>query len=209
MSVRPSRKPRRYSFSTVRTQYFLSTRFTVSANRSKTRCWVPLNGHRYTDWRHHRKPVVRGHHAHYSRAARFMCSNRSKGRSGSNCSIYALTNDVELKKRQITIRRQRSPFRYSGGDARKLLNIIELVSQCRPQRNAGTHQRIGDRKPSTKPSAYDKQGEMHYDIISAFIKSIRGSDPDAAMYWLARMIEGGEDVKVHCPQAGHTRLPKI
>jgi len=83
-------------------------------------------------------------------------------------------------------------LRYSGGDARKLLNIIELVS------NSG--EKIIDNETVTKqlqqnPVAYDKDGEMHYDIISAYIKSIRGSDPNAAIYWLARMIEGGEDPK--------------
>lgn len=83
-------------------------------------------------------------------------------------------------------------LRYSGGDARKLLNIIELVA------NSGA--KVIDNETVTKqlqqnPLAYDKDGEMHYDIISAFIKSVRGSDPDAAIYWLARMIEGGEDPK--------------
>lgn len=85
-------------------------------------------------------------------------------------------------------------FRYSGGDARKLLNIIDLLYQSTP---AGEPLTINDRTVTESlqlnPQAYDKNGEMHYDIISAFIKSIRGSDPDAAIYWLARMIAGGED----------------
>ena len=103
-----------------------------------------------------------------------------------------LQKDEYIRSLQIEIKETDSILRYSGGDARKLLNIIELV--C----NSGVH--IIDNETVTKqlqqnPVAYDKDGEMHYDIISAFIKSIRGSDPDAAIYWLARMIEGGEDPK--------------
>ena len=103
-----------------------------------------------------------------------------------------LQKDEYIRALQIEIKETDSILRYSGGDARKLLNIIELV--C----NSGVH--IIDNETVTKqlqqnPVAYDKDGEMHYDIISAFIKSIRGSDPDAAIYWLARMIEGGEDPK--------------
>ena len=104
----------------------------------------------------------------------------------------ALTEDAELQKAHIEVRETENLLRYSGGDARKLLNILELVV------NANQH--IIDNQTITEilqqnPVAYDKDGEMHYDIISAFIKSIRGSDPDAAIYWLARMIEGGEDPK--------------
>lgn len=104
----------------------------------------------------------------------------------------ALTQDEQIKSRKIEVLETDALLRYSGGDARKLLNIVELV--C----NSGVR-RI-DNETVTKqlqqnPLAYDKDGEMHYDIISAFIKSIRGSDPQAAIYWLARMIEGGEDPK--------------
>ena len=103
-----------------------------------------------------------------------------------------LQKDEYIRALQIEVKETDSILRYSGGDARKLLNIIELV--C----NSGV--RVIDNETVTKqlqqnPVAYDKDGEMHYDIISAFIKSIRGSDPDAAIYWLARMIEGGEDPK--------------
>ena len=103
-----------------------------------------------------------------------------------------LQKDEYIRALQIEVKETDSILRYSGGDARKLLNIIELV--C----NSGVH--VIDNETVTKqlqqnPVAYDKDGEMHYDIISAFIKSIRGSDPDAAIYWLARMIEGGEDPK--------------
>lgn len=103
-----------------------------------------------------------------------------------------LQKDEHIRALQIEVKETDSILRYSGGDARKLLNIIELV--C----NSGV--RVIDNETVTKqlqqnPVAYDKDGEMHYDIISAFIKSIRGSDPDAAIYWLARMIEGGEDPK--------------
>ena len=103
-----------------------------------------------------------------------------------------LTKDEYVKSLGLEIRDTEALLRYSGGDARKLLNIIELVS------NSGA--KIIDNETVTKqlqqnPVAYDKDGEMHYDIISAFIKSVRGSDPQAAIYWLARMIEGGEDPK--------------
>ena len=104
----------------------------------------------------------------------------------------ALTQDEYIRSLGLQVKDTEAILRYSGGDARKLLNIIELVS------NSGA--KIIDNETVTKllqqnPVAYDKDGEMHYDIISAFIKSIRGSDPQAAIYWLARMIEGGEDPK--------------
>ena len=104
----------------------------------------------------------------------------------------ALTQDEYIRNLHIEVKETEALLRYSGGDARKLLNIIELVT------NSGT--KVIDNDTVTiqlqqNPLAYDKDGEMHYDIISAFIKSIRGSNPDAAIYWLARMIEGGEDPK--------------
>lgn len=103
-----------------------------------------------------------------------------------------LTQDEYIRSLNLQIKDTDALLRYSGGDARKLLNIIELVS------NSGA--KVIDNEMVTKqlqqnPVAYDKDGEMHYDIISAFIKSVRGSDPNAAIYWLARMIEGGEDPK--------------
>ena len=105
----------------------------------------------------------------------------------------AIHNDAILKERNIKFEETNAMLRYSGGDARKLLNILELVVEA----EAGDEVVITDEKVVNRlqqnPLAYDKDGEMHYDIISAFIKSIRGSDPDAALYWLARMIEGGED----------------
>lgn len=108
----------------------------------------------------------------------------------------ALTYDVELKNREIRIEEKNALYRFSGGDARKLLNILELIVHSEADSQAVV---ITDELVTTclqqNPLAYDKNGEMHYDIISAFIKSIRGSDPDAAIYWLARMIEGGEDPK--------------
>ncbi|WP_289158655.1 replication-associated recombination protein A [uncultured Muribaculum sp.] len=105
----------------------------------------------------------------------------------------ALTVDPILKERKVTVNSTKALFRFSGGDARKLLNILDLVEQS----TSPTEEMVIDDKVITdrlqeNPLAYDKDGEMHYDIISAFIKSIRGSDPDAAVYWLARMIEGGE-----------------
>lgn len=106
----------------------------------------------------------------------------------------ALTNDSILKERNIELKETTAMLRYSGGDARKLLNILELVVEAEPvdQPVIITDALVSERLQQN-PLAYDKDGEMHYDIISAFIKSIRGSDPDAAIYWLARMVEGGED----------------
>lgn len=104
----------------------------------------------------------------------------------------AITEDEYIRSLDIELRETESILRYSGGDARKLLNIVELVT------NSGV--KVIDNETVTKqlqqnPVAYDKDGELHYDIISAFIKSIRGSDPDAALYWLARMVAAGEDPK--------------
>ena len=107
----------------------------------------------------------------------------------------AIKNDVLLKERQIELKEDEALFRYAGGDARKLLNIIELVCNAEAtEKVIITDKKVKDRLQEN-PAAYDKNGEIHYDIISAFIKSIRGSDPDAAVYWLARMVEGGEDPK--------------
>ncbi len=108
----------------------------------------------------------------------------------------AITQDIILKERHIVLKESDAILRYSGGDARKLLNILELVVEAASEKDdiVITDQLVAERLQQN-PLAYDKDGEMHYDIISAFIKSIRGSDPDAALYWLARMIEGGEDPK--------------
>lgn len=106
----------------------------------------------------------------------------------------ALTHDPVLKEREVRVESTTALFRFSGGDARKLLNILDLLLQSTPE---GKEILIDDSVVTDRlqknPAAYDKNGEMHYDIISAFIKSVRGSDPDAAVYWLARMIEGGEE----------------
>jgi putative ATPase len=105
----------------------------------------------------------------------------------------AINDDVELSKRKITLTESGALLRYSGGDARKLLNILELVVESDGNTDVEITDSLVESRLQSNPLAYDKDGEMHYDIISAFIKSIRGSDPDAALYWLARMIEGGED----------------
>lgn len=106
----------------------------------------------------------------------------------------AITKDIYLKEKDIKIKESEALLRYSGGDARKLLNILELVIEASEEDNKViiTNENVVNCLQQT-PLAYDKDGEMHYDIISAFIKSIRGSDPDATLYWMARMIEGGED----------------
>ncbi len=107
---------------------------------------------------------------------------------------HALEKDEWLRQRQVTVTETDALLRYSGGDARKLLNILELVVEA-----SGDDEKVEitdalvEERLQQNPLAYDKGGELHYDIVSAFIKSIRGSDPDAAVYWLARMIEGGED----------------
>ena len=102
---------------------------------------------------------------------------------------HALRTDVFLKEKKIDVQETTAMMRYSGGDARKFLNILELVTET----SSVINDDIVTETLQQNPLAYDKDGEMHYDIISAFIKSIRGSDPDAAIYYLARMIEGGED----------------
>lgn len=108
----------------------------------------------------------------------------------------AIEKDIELKKREIFVEEKNAMFRFSGGDARKLLNIIELVvNSVEGENPVKINDKIVTECLQENPMAYDKNGEMHYDIISAFIKSIRGSDPEAAVYWLARMVAGGEDPK--------------
>jgi putative ATPase len=106
----------------------------------------------------------------------------------------ALQKDVELKKRSITIQEHQALLGISGGDGRKLLNLIELIADAQPGDIIITDALVTD-VAQKRIAIYDKSGEQHYDIISAFIKSIRGSDPNAAVYYLARMVEGGEDVK--------------
>ena len=120
----------------------------------------------------------------------------SLGKAELEAMIYqALEQDIELKKIKVELKETDALLRISGGDGRKLLNLLEIVID-------GINEDpcvITDEKvmqiAQQKVALYDKSGEQHYDIISAFIKSIRGSDPNAAVYWLARMIEGGEDVK--------------
>ncbi len=107
----------------------------------------------------------------------------------------ALKYDPILKEKEIIIEEYDSLLRFSGGDARKLLNIIDLVVSAEESNKIIFNNKIVTERLQENPLAYDKNGEMHYDIISAFIKSIRGSDPDAAVYWLARMVAAGEDPK--------------
>ena len=105
----------------------------------------------------------------------------------------AISTDILLKERKIELQETNAMLRYSGGDARKLLNILELAVEAEAQDPVVITDALVTDRLQQNPLAYDKDGEMHYDIISAFIKSIRGSDPDGAIYWLARMVEGGED----------------
>ncbi|MDE7025435.1 MAG: replication-associated recombination protein A [Paramuribaculum sp.] len=106
----------------------------------------------------------------------------------------ALTYDPVLKSRNVRVESTTALFRFAGGDARKLLNILDLLLQSTPENEEILiDDSVVTDRLQKNPAAYDKNGEMHYDIISAFIKSVRGSDPDAAVYWLARMIEGGEE----------------
>jgi putative ATPase len=108
---------------------------------------------------------------------------------------FAIQKDVELKEKKIEVKEFEALLNISGGDARKLLNLLELVVHSFNKKNIViTDQSVMD-VAQRRVALYDKKGEMHYDVISAFIKSVRGSDPNAAVYWLARMIEGGEDVE--------------
>ena len=107
----------------------------------------------------------------------------------------AIKQDSILKEKKIVLEETNALLRFSGGDARKLLNILDLVIESDTNSKIIINDKIVTERLQENPAAYDKGGEMHYDIISAFIKSIRGSDPDAAIYWLARMVEGGEDPK--------------
>jgi putative ATPase len=107
---------------------------------------------------------------------------------------FALKNDAVLKTYKITLKETEALINISSGDARKLLNLLELVSETLGKNGVITDEAVME-IAQQRIALYDKQGEQHYDIISAFIKSMRGSDPNGAVYWLARMIEGGEDVK--------------
>lgn len=108
----------------------------------------------------------------------------------------AISHDSILKERKITISETEALFQYSGGDGRKLFNILDtVISSYEPDDTIVINNKNVKTQIMQNPTMYDKNGEMHYDIISAFIKSIRGSDPDAALYWLARMVKGGEDPK--------------
>jgi putative ATPase len=109
---------------------------------------------------------------------------------------FALKTDADLKKLNITIEENEALLRFSGGDARKLLNVLEIVVNSENSENIVITNETVIERLQQNIALYDKNGELHYDIISAFIKSIRGSDPNAAVYWLARMIAGGEDLKV-------------
>jgi putative ATPase len=108
---------------------------------------------------------------------------------------FALSRDIDLKNKNITIREKRALLRFSGGDARKLYNALELAVQAENEENIIITDKLVESVLQQNLALYDKSGEQHYDIISAFIKSLRGSDPNAAVYWLARMVEGGEDPK--------------
>lgn len=105
----------------------------------------------------------------------------------------AITEDTELKKLTIKLSETTALLRYSGGDARKLLNILDLLVSARTSDEIVITDELVEKELQENPLAYDKDGEMHYDLVSAFIKSIRGGNADAALYWMARMIEGGED----------------
>ena len=108
---------------------------------------------------------------------------------------HALTSDYELSQRKIIVEEHEAMLRFSGGDARKLLNVLEIVLNAETSDDIVITNELVTSRLQENLALYDKNGEMHYDIISAFIKSIRGGDPDGAVYYLARMIEGGEDVK--------------
>jgi putative ATPase len=107
---------------------------------------------------------------------------------------FAIKNDVELKEKNIQVKEHEALLNISGGDARRLLNLVELVVTSTNKKDIVITDEAVMEVAQRRVAMYDKKGEMHYDVISAFIKSVRGSDPNGAIYWLARMIEGGEDV---------------
>ena len=145
------------------------------------------------DRRHHRESLVRGDPALALPLQLYVLKSLEK-EDLLELLHNAIAKDVILKEKKIELKETDAMLRFSGGDARKLLNILELVVEA--DADAGpvviTDEKVTERLQQN-PLAYDKDGEMHYDIISAFIKSIRGSDPDGALYWLARMVEAGED----------------
>ncbi|MCX6238750.1 MAG: replication-associated recombination protein A [Bacteroidia bacterium] len=108
---------------------------------------------------------------------------------------HAIITDYEISQRKIVLQEYEAMLRFSGGDARKLLNVLEIVLNAETDEEIVITNELVTSRLQANLALYDKNGEMHYDIISAFIKSIRGGDPDASVYYLARMIEGGEDVK--------------
>jgi putative ATPase len=119
----------------------------------------------------------------------------------------ALEKDIELKEKKVKIEETEALFRFAGGDARKLLNIVELMVNSHTNEGAIIiNNQLVTSKLQENMAFYDKGGEMHYDVISAFIKSVRGSDPNAAVYYLARMLDGGEDIKVHRPQTDYSSV---
>ncbi len=109
-------------------------------------------------------------------------------------AMRAIAEDEELKKLDIDLRQEEALLQYSGGDARRLMNVLELITQGSEDKVVITNEAVTN-AIQRNIALYDKGGEQHYDVISAFIKSMRGSDPNAAVYWLARMLEGGEDIK--------------
>jgi len=129
-----------------------------------------------------------------SRCQVYVLKNLSKEEL-LNLLNYAVLNDFELKKKKIKFKETEAIIRFSGGDARKLFNILELIVNSEDTKTITITNEKVKSKLQENIALYDKQGEQHYDIISAFIKSIRGSDPNAAIYWLARMLAGGEDIK--------------
>ncbi len=129
-----------------------------------------------------------------SRCQVYVLKNLSK-KELLNLLNYAALNDFELKKKKIKFKETEAIIRFSGGDARKLFNILELIVNSEDTKTITITNEKVKSKLQENIALYDKQGEQHYDIISAFIKSIRGSDPNAAVYWLARMLAGGEDIK--------------
>ena len=148
-------------------------------------------GRRDAHRRHDRKPFVRGDLAAPGAAARSTSSNRWRTKDLQTLLDRALTTDTELKARQVEVKETGALFKFSGGDARKLLNILDILAGATEGNLTITDQYVTDCLQQNI-ALYDKNGEQHYDVISAFIKSVRGSDPNAAIYYLARMLAGGE-----------------
>lgn len=164
----------------------------VSASRNRILCWELWKRYGDADRRNDRESVIRSDPPSPLPLPALCAQIFGKGRF-ARTSATCHHHRHHTERTEIELKETTAMLRFSGGDARKLLNILELVVESDTEETVVITDDMVTERLQQNPLAYDKDGEMHYDIISAFIKSIRGSDPDGAIYWLARMVEGGED----------------